>query len=111
MVSSAEEDSQRSNGPSAHHHQGHDIPAAVDASSRPTGARSAARPARRSDSESADPPAATGTNPAAAGWQKPLDADVVAGTTVTAACDDLLRASVTVRRRGSHHPCFIDHGL
>src|SRR3954449_12375865 len=76
MVSSAEEDSQRSNGPSAHHHQGHDIPAAVDASSRPTGARSAARPARRSDSESADPPAATGTNPAAAGWQKPLDADV-----------------------------------
>src|SRR5688572_10607880 len=37
-------------------------PSSGYASSRPTGARSAARPAKRSDSESADPPAATGTS-------------------------------------------------
>ena len=51
---------------------GHVIPAAVFASSRPAGARSAARP-QESDPRSADPPVATGTEPAKQTRHKPLD--------------------------------------
>ena len=45
------------------------------ASSRPAGARAAARPPRP-EAWSADPPAATGTEPAKAARHKPLEADV-----------------------------------
>ena len=51
-------------------------PISGHASSRPAGARSAARPPRP-EAKSADPPAATGTETAKPARQKPLDAGIV----------------------------------
>ena len=74
-VSSAEENT-TNQWPSAHQKDGARHPSSSQLSSRPAGARSAARPSRLSVEKSADPPAATNTEPAKTGQQKPLVEDV-----------------------------------